>query len=136
MSDMSDSTIEEKGVGSGFTLLEVLVAVSIIAIVFVSVFRVHFQTLSMSQRIRFDSLASLLLQDKLAEYETKPLEELSGDSGDFGEKFPGYQWQVVVSDVESELLEETAENLKKIEITVTHNDGESLRISAYRYIQE
>jgi general secretion pathway protein I len=103
---------------SGFTLLEVMVALSIISIVLVSIYKLHADTLRMNQMTRFYSTAPLLAQRKLAEIKNNTLEELSSDSGGFEENFPGYNWRVTISDVESEVLGSAAKNLKKIDIVV------------------
>jgi len=104
---------------NGFTLLEVMVALSIISIVLISIYKLHADTLRMNQMTRFYSTAPLLAQRKLTEMKTNTLEELSSDSGGFGENFPDYNWRVTISDVESDVLGSAAENLKKIDVTVT-----------------
>jgi len=121
----------------GFTLLEVMVAVSIIAIVLVSVYKMQAQTIAMNYAARFDATAPLLAQLKIAELETENLEEQADDSGDFGDEFPGYRWNIIIDDVESEILGNIAENLKQIDIDISFNNDEftySLRI--YRFMQE
>ena len=118
----------------GFTLLEVMVSVSIVAIVFISVFRLHTQTLAMSSSVRFYALAPMLAQGKLAELENRSPELLSDDSGDFGENFPGFSWEVGVSDVESEILEDTAKDLKRIDLTVTY-EGIVYGLRTYRFMR-
>lgn len=109
----------------GFTLLEILVAVSIIAIVLVSVYKLHAQTISMSSITRFYATAPLLAQSKMAELEIQPLDELAEGAGDFGDNFPNYRWNVAVNDVESEVLGQSAANLKQIDVTVALNNDES-----------
>jgi general secretion pathway protein I len=118
----------------GFTLLEVMVAVSIIAIVFVSVFRLHTQTLTMSSSVSFYSMAPMLAQGKLAELENSSPESLSDDAGDFGEHFPGYSWEAGVSDVESEILEDTATDLKRIDLAVSF-EGLVYNLRTYRFLR-
>ncbi|MBW2151922.1 MAG: prepilin-type N-terminal cleavage/methylation domain-containing protein [Deltaproteobacteria bacterium] len=121
---------------SGFTLLEIMVAVSIIAIVFVSIFRMHSQTLSMSHSVRFFTSAPLLAQKVLAEAEAKSSEDLISDSGDFRDGFTGYRWRISVEDVESDILGETAKDLKKIDITVSDGNNENLYLlRTYRFIR-
>ena len=56
---------------AGFTLLEIMVAISIIAIVLVTVFRMHAQTLSMNYSARFYATSPLLAQKKMVEIESK-----------------------------------------------------------------
>ncbi len=98
-----------------------MVAMSIISIVLISIFKLHADTLRMNQMTRFYSTAPLLAQHKLTEIKTNTLEELSSDSGGFEENFPGYNWRVTISDVESEMLGSAAKNLKKIDVVVTAN---------------
>ncbi len=120
---------------NGFTLIEILAAVSIIAIVLVAVHKMHSQTITISNYARFYTTAPLLAQRKMAELEMKPLDELADDSGDFGDDFAGYGWSTIIDDVESELLENTAKDLKKIDVTVDLNNGEFVYdIRAYKFI--
>ncbi|MEE8430960.1 MAG: prepilin-type N-terminal cleavage/methylation domain-containing protein [Candidatus Desulfatibia sp.] len=121
----------------GFTLLEIMVSISIIALVLVSVYRLHAQTISMNQSSRFYTTAPLLAQNKLAELEIKPLDELADDAGNFGDEFPGYSWKVTINDVESETLGNTAEDLKKIDIIVSFNQDEfTYDLRTYRFFTE
>ncbi len=107
---------------TGFTLIEVMVALSIISIALVSVYRLHGQTIDMLNDIKFYTAAPLLAQSKMAEIETLAADELGDNSGDFGDDFPGFNWQVTVNEVESETLETFAENLKRIDLTISLND--------------
>ena len=121
----------------GFTLLEIMVSISIIALVLVSVYRLHAQTISMHQAARFYTTAPLLAQNKMAEFEIKPLDELIDDSGSFADEFPGYSWKIAINDVESETLGSTAEDLKKIDIIVSFNQDEfTYDLSTYRFYSE
>ena len=122
---------------SGFTLLEIMVAVSIIAIVLVSVYKMQAQTITMNYAARFYATAPLLAQLKIAEVEIENLGESADDSGDFGDEFPGYRWNVVIDDIDSELLGNIAENLKKIDINVSFNIDEfTYSLRTYRFIQK
>ncbi len=118
----------------GFTLLEVMVAVAIIAIVLTAVHRLHIQTISMNNASRFYTIAPLLAQNALAIIETS--KDNIPESGDFGEDFPEYSWKAKIEDVESEYLGEIAENLKRIDITVFFNKGEySFGFRTYRELE-
>jgi general secretion pathway protein I len=122
---------------AGFTLLEIMAAISIIAIVLVTVYRLHAQTLSMNYSARFYTTAPMLAQKKMVEIESEGREEMSDDSGDFGDEFPGYRWQVAVEDVESKALGNVAENLKKIDILITLNNDEfTYRVRTYKFLQD
>jgi general secretion pathway protein I len=122
---------------TGFTLLEVLIAMAIMAIVLVSVYRLHSQTLSMTTANRFYTQAPLLAQSKMAQLETMSADAVSGESGDFGDQFPGYAWSVSSEDVSSEILGEAAEDLKRIDVTVTLNENEyEYTVRLYRLMSE
>jgi general secretion pathway protein I len=122
---------------TGFTLLEVLIALAIMAIVLVSVYRLHSQTLSMTTANRFYTQAPLLAQSKMAQLEAMSSDAVSGESGDFGDKFPGYAWSISTEDVSSEILGEAAEDLKRIDVTVTLNENEyEYTVRLYRIMSE
>ena len=122
---------------SGFTLLEVMIAMAIMAIVLVSVYRMHSQTLTMNMAARFYTQAPMLAQSKLAQMESASSGEITGDSGDFGEMFPGYTWSISTDEVSSEALGEIATDLKRIDIKVSFNDDEYIYdVRTYRFLRE
>lgn len=117
----------------GFTLLEMMVAVAIIAIALVSVYKLHAQTIGLSAITRFNSTAALLAQSRLALVEARPLADASDDSGDFGSEHPGYTYKIVISDVESEIFKNPGPTLKKIDIEIALNEDEqTYKLSTYR----
>lgn len=121
----------------GFTLLEIMVALSIIAIVLVSVYRLHAQTVSMNNEVRFYATAPMLAQIKMAEIELESLEDMGDDSGDFGDEFPNYRWNIVIDDVESTALENIAKDLKKIDLLISSNNDEFIyNLRAYKYLKK
>lgn len=108
----------------GFTLLEVMVALAVMSIVLVSVYRMHSQSLTMNTAARFYTQAPILAQGKMAELEALSSNAFPVDSGDFGEQFPGYSWKASAADVSSEILGDVAEGLKQIDITVSLNENQ------------
>ncbi len=122
---------------AGFTLLEIMVSISIIAIVLVTVYRMHTQTISMNTSVKFYTTAPLLAHGKIAELEINPLNELTDDSGNFGEEFAGYRWNVSIEDVESKFLGVTGEDLKKIDVTISFNNDElTYNLRKYRFVRD
>ncbi|WP_161626800.1 type IV pilus modification PilV family protein [Desulfospira joergensenii] len=81
----------------GFTLLEVMIAVSIIALVFVSLFRMQSGTIRLAGTGSFNVLAPALAGQVLAEME-QDLADWNKTSGDFGELYPGYKWTCEISE--------------------------------------
>jgi general secretion pathway protein I len=129
--------IRNRQTASGFTLLEVMVAMAIMAIVLVSVYRMHSQTLTMNTAARFYTQAPLLAQSKLAQLEAASSGIIEGDSGDFGDKFPGYTWSISADEVSSETLGEFAADLKRIDMTVSFNNDEYVyNVRTYRFLRD
>jgi len=121
----------------GFTLLEVMVALSIIAIVLVSVYKMHAQTVSMNNEVRFYATAPMLAQIKMAEIESESLKDIGDDSGDFGDEFPDYRWNIAIDDVESTALGNMVKDLKKIDLLISlNNDGFIYNLRAYKYLKD
>lgn len=114
----------------GFTLLEVMLAVAILAIALVTVFYSQSQSVSMANKSRFATTAALLAQSRIAEIEAMASEDVSFGSGDFGDDFPDYSWQVDVAETQIEYLE-------KVEVTVINRkmkSDNSYRLVLYRFI--
>jgi general secretion pathway protein I len=94
-----------KNVGArGFTLLEVLVAVAILAIAMVAILKANVQSLDTLTKSRETSTASLLAASKLAEIEAAGAVNWTELRGDFGEDYPDYIWEVETSSTEVEGL--------------------------------
>lgn len=121
--------------GDGFTFLEVMVALTIVAIVLVSVYRLQSQTIELNIHSRFDTIAPMLAQQRLSKT-LLDLEDATSDSGDFGKDYPGYTWQVSVSPVTSTLLGQLADEMRRIDVTVSfQNDLDTYHLRAYRVLQ-
>jgi prepilin-type N-terminal cleavage/methylation domain-containing protein len=122
----------------GFTLLEVMVALGIMAIVLVSVYRLQSQTLRMSMESRFYIQAPLLARTALVRLEESREREMASGQGDFGREFPGYLWKITVEEAPSQALgAEFSRDMKRIDVLVTLNNGEfSYGFRTYRFIRQ
>ena len=121
----------------GFTLLEVMIALAVMSIVLVSVYRMHSQSLTMNTAARFYTQAPMLAQGKMTELKTLSSNVFPENSGDFGEQFPGYSWKASVADVTLEILGEVAEDLKRVDITVSLNENQFVySLRTYRFQRE
>ena len=121
---------------SGFTLLEVMIAIAIIAITLVAVFGLQSQSLSLANEAKFSTTAALLAQSKMAEIEAVNPEDLASDSGDFGENFPNYHWNLTVSDVSFIGTDEVLDYLKRIDLSIFYGEHSQYqyRLRLYRFV--
>lgn len=121
--------------GFGFTLLEVMVSVAIIAIALMAVLGSQSQGSSLANESKFNTTATFLAQLKMAEMETLSLNDMGSDSGDFGEDFPGYRWEVSVQNLVVEELAINSERVKRIDVKVSLvNDLQlQFRLRVYRF---
>lgn len=113
---------------AGFTLLEVMVAMSILAIALVAVFQLQSQSISMSTSARFMTTASLLAQSKMTDVEADAALGNKSQKGDFAPDFPEYQWTVEVTDTK-------IPKLKRIEVNVFHSalsEGNAYQLIFYK----
>lgn len=81
---------------TGFTLLEVMIAMAILAISLTSLFGSQSSSVALATETRFNTQAPLLAQLQLARLSSAS--PPSTTSGDFGADFPGFQWQLTVED--------------------------------------
>jgi type II secretion system protein I len=115
----------------GFTLLEVMIAMAILAISLVAVFHSQSQSISMASGSRFITTAALLAQSRMEEISGMDSRQTVNGEGDFGEDFPDYAWQVTVANLEELPL------LRKIVLTVTNKriaERNAFRLTLYKVI--
>ena len=122
----------------GFTLLEVMMAMAIIAIALPAILGAQSQGVWLANEAEFHTTAPLLAQFRMAEIETMELDNLTSESGDFGERFPGYAWRLVVDDYSYNVSEEVSGYLKNIVLTVSWGDHGDYRyvLTLYRFNPE
>ncbi len=82
--------------GPGFTFLEVMVALAILATAFAAVLRLHSDSIEMLMASRVHTSAAQLAQYKMTQIEVAGLESLSFMSGAFDDIAPDYAWEVQV----------------------------------------
>ncbi len=107
-----------------FTLLEVMIAVSIMAIALVALFGSQSRSLSHATEAHFNMVAPMLAAGKLAEINSGNA-AMANDDGDFGEEFPGYSWKIETENASfdsPEALTKLVKPLQKIELTVLWNE--------------
>jgi general secretion pathway protein I len=111
-----------------FTLLEVMVALAILAITLATLFGAQSRDLSLAAEAKFITNASLLARMKLAEVKSGRLAPLDAQ-GDFGKDFPGYNWKMQVRDAAADLPGLSSAlrgRLKRIDLIISWNKEASV----------
>jgi general secretion pathway protein I len=123
---------------SGFTLLEVMVSLSIIAIALTVLLTSQSQSLSLATEARFDTIAPLLAQSKIAEINTTKKDDLYSQSGDFGDSFPDYFWEMELNSVSSFDSDKYADYLKQIDLSIYYGEDRLFKynLRLYRFFPD
>lgn len=115
---------------SGFTLLEVMVALLIIAISFIVLLHSRNQSVIAADYARHTTIATLLASEKMSEIEHGESLDSGEDAGNFGEEYPEYTWRTTVSDTAYELVNE-------VRVVVSWGEGRSQRsVELVNYVKE
>ena len=120
----------------GFTLLEVMVAMAILAIALTVLYASQSRSLFVTDIGDFAATSSLLGSLQLAEI-LEGGDQSRSAAGDFGERYPGYTWRSQISEAErvAELIPAIgAGSLQRIELNIS--DGrrqESFTMVRYRF---
>ena len=85
--------------GKGFSLLEVIICLGLIATALMAVFRLQASNLDLQSEARFITTAKLLCQERLARMRSGDGMLSMGSSGDFGEDYPQYRYEEELSPV-------------------------------------
>ena len=117
---------EEK---DGFTLVEILVTLAILAAVLPALLQA-FASAARNQGLSDNSTTALyLLKFRMAEIEMNGYPDVGEENGEFGEN-TRYRWRSVVEDIESE----DVENIRRVQVTVLwihRNRERSMSMSTY-----
>lgn len=126
--------VEQKG----FTLLEVMIAVAILAIALTSLFGSQSASVALATETRFNTHAPLLARMQMAEI-------LSGDEiisaeGDFGEEFPEFSWKLQTEEAffgSSEILQQLEGKMVFLSMRITWGENVyTYQLDTYRKIKE
>jgi prepilin-type N-terminal cleavage/methylation domain-containing protein len=125
--------LNRKGKDQGFTLLEIIICLGLIALVLVAVFHLEAQNLDLQSEAQFMTTANCLLQDRLSQIEALETIEEGKTTGDFGEDYPDYTYTQEVTEVPD------TETLYKVKVAVIlerDKDRKDLWLETYLYRQK
>lgn len=114
----------------GFTLLEILITLAIIAIAFPVLLRFLSQNISLATEAEFLSSASLLADSKMNDLCRNGYLESGPRSGRFETPYQQFGWKLSVGGTS----ETDASGLQRIELSVTLADNPTLHYSIVRYV--
>lgn len=113
----------------GFTLVEILVTLAILAAVLPALLHV-FASAARNQGLSDNSTTALyLLKFRMAEIEMAGYPDVGEETGEFGNN-TRYRWDSIVEDIESEEVE----NIRQVQVTVTwqhRNRERSMSMNTY-----
>jgi type II secretion system protein I len=115
---------------AGFTLLEVLISLLIIAIVLISCLRAQNQSIRLYTLSREMTIATILARQKMGEIENEAtgFPELGEEEGDFEEQFPEFTWKKAVSVT-------PFEEARRVDLSIVWQDGiRERRVDVVSYI--
>lgn len=118
----------------GFTLLEVMVAVALLAIALTTLLGSQSQSVSFANSAKFETMAAVLAQSKMSEIVLES-DSFSSDGGDFGDDYPGYAWEATVSEIAIEGIADISDYLKQIDLTVSWGVF-TYNLRLYHYVAE
>ncbi len=125
--------MNRKGKDHGFTLLEIIICLGLIALVLVAVFHLQAQNLDLQSEAQFMTTATCLLQERLSQIQALEKIEEGTNSGDFGKDYPDYTYTQEVSEVPD------TETLYKVRVAVILERDKASRdlwLETYLYRQK
>lgn len=109
----------------GFTLIEVMIALSILSIALVVLLGLRNQGIKLAARSRHIIEATLLARQKVTEVSAEGFPDLGEKDGDFGTDFPQYRWRRYVVQTPFNIVREMMvsvvwkENNREVTLDVT-----------------
>ena len=125
--------MNRKGKDHGFTLLEIIICLGLIALVLVAVFHLQAQNLDLQSEAQFMTTATCLLQERLSQIQAQEKIDEGRNSGDFGKDHPDYTYTQEVSEVPD------TETLYKVKVAVILERDKARRdlwLETYLYRQK
>jgi general secretion pathway protein I len=103
--------------GAGFTLIEVVVAVAVVALGLAAAFSSITRTAAFTTRLQERTLATWIAQNRIVEFRLQPAApEVGRSDGDV--EFAGQDWVW-----NAEVIATQVETLRRVEVEVRHDDG-------------
>jgi general secretion pathway protein I len=109
----------KKSSTKGFTLLEIIVAMGLIAIALVTVIQLHTHNINLQSESQLISTANFLANIRLSEIQSEQDLQVGTSTGDFGEDHPLFQYKEEIESVVD------MDNLYKITVSIYTDEQET-----------
>ena len=83
----------------GFTLLEIMISLGLIAVALLAVLLLQAQSLGLQTEAQFTTVANYLALDRLSRIQSQDKPEAGSFSGDFGPDFPYFRFQEDIEEI-------------------------------------
>jgi general secretion pathway protein I len=111
----------------GFTLLEVMIALAVIAVAFVALLGLRNSDIVMHDRARAMIQATALAQQRLGDTVVGPFPEIGSTEGSFDDEHARYAWRQDVSPTPFDFVRE-------VRVSVTWDPPQPDRVDLVRYV--
>lgn len=112
------------GSTSGFTLLEVLIAVALLAMALVPLLGSMNASLNLAYSAKMKTIATLLARERMTRVELAGFPELGDSNGDFGENAASFSWKQSVVEPPAGL---DANTVREVKLWVVWSEGSTAR---------
>ena len=114
-------------------LLEVMIAIILIAIGMMAALGSQSHGISFATEAKFYTNAVMLSQKKMSEIETQNLKELISDSGNFEEPFESYKWELDLKDYTISNSEGDLNYLMQLDLKISSVENEKSEYALRSY---
>lgn len=104
--------MKKKRRDGGFTLLEIVICLGLIAVALIAVFHLQAQNLDLQSEAQFMTIAKCLIQDRLTRITCREILSEGTVTGEMGEDFPDFTYQEEISRMPE------VENLYKVKLGI------------------
>jgi len=109
---------------SGFTLLEIMIALAVVSISFVVLLGLRNRDISLASYSRNITVSTLLARQKITEVSVEGFPELGFSEGGFGETYPKFKWRQEVKQTPFEMVRE-------LDLSVVWKEGRREEVSRF-----
>ncbi len=109
---------------SGFTLLEIMIALAVVSISFVVLLGLRNRDIVLAEYSRHITVSTLLARQKITEVSVEGFPDLGSSDGGFGETYPEFKWR-------QEVRQTPFDVVRELELSVVWKEGVREEVSRF-----